>query len=443
MSAARPIEPRLPEILEAISSPRVPDYYDDILGQVGRTRQRPGWTFPERWIPLTTLSTRLATAPRVPMRIAIALLLLLLAFAVSLLIVGSQHQSVPAPFGVAGNGKVVFADPSGAIKLGNVDDLSTTVIVAGSGHSGPVFSPDGRSLAYFQRGASGSTDIVVSGPQGESPHVVNDAPVGSIGHLIWSPDSKSVITAIGAQIFAFDIAKQGAPKVLFTMPLGAPDGWLDNLNANLADIFRPPNGDEILFYGSGAQGTGLYRQVLAGGKPIAVVTDQMIDSSWVDNQSGAQWSPDGKQIVLTIHPSATPALGRAYIVNADGSGLRRVSTLEVPGSTIDEEHTAWSPDGTKIAFGRWILDAAGNNDPRPVVIVDLATGAEIEASNREVNGYESWAWSPDGAWILQVPGNGSDDALKVIEVDVTTGQDSLFGWTSRGQASWQRTVPAR
>ena len=443
MSAARTIETRLPEVLESISNPRMPAYYDDILGQVARTRQRPGWTFPERWLPLTTLSTRLATAPRVPMRIAIALLLLLLAFAVSLLIVGSQHTSVPAPFGVAGNGKIVFADTDGSIKLGTLGDVSTTVIVPGAGHSSPTYSPDGRSLAYLQRGTGTSKDIVVSGPQGEVPHVINEAPVGPIGHLIWSPDSKSVIAVVGAQIFAFDIAKRSVPKVLFTMPLGAPEGWLDNLNANLADIFRPPNGDEILFYGSGAKGSGLYRQVLAGGPPIAVVTDGMIDSAWSSNQSGAQWSPDGKQIVLSIHPTATPDFGRAYIVNADGSGLRRVSTFEVAGSTIDEEHAAWSPDGTKIAFGRWILDAEGNNDPRPVVIVDIATGAEIEASNREVNGYESWAWSPDGSTILQVPGAGSDDAEQVIEVDPTTGQAHRLGWTSRGAASWQRTVPAR
>src|SRR5689334_9166891 len=257
MSAARPIETRLPEVLESISNPRMPAYYDDILGQVARTRQRPGWTFPERWIPVTTISTRLATAPRVPMRIAIALLLLLLAFATTLLIVGSQHPSVPAPFGVAANGKIVFADTTGAIKLGDVGDLSTTVIVPGAGHSSPTYSPDGRSLAYLQRGANGSTDLVVSGAQGEAPRVLNSKPVGDVGHLIWSPDSKSVIIAIGNDIFAFDVAATGMPKVVFSTPTGAPEGWIDNLNANLADIFRPPAGDEILFIGPGPKGMGL------------------------------------------------------------------------------------------------------------------------------------------------------------------------------------------
>src|SRR5689334_22571114 len=182
MSAARPIETRLPEVLESISNPRMPAYYDDILGQVSRTRQRPGWTFIERWLPLTTLSARLATAPRVPMRIAVALLLLLLAFAVTVLIAGTSHPSVPAPFGVAANGNIVFTDETGQINVGDIADGTSHVNVPGSGHSKPVFSPDGQWLAYLQDG----TDVVVSGPNGQAPRVI--ATVGSIDHFGWMPD---------------------------------------------------------------------------------------------------------------------------------------------------------------------------------------------------------------------------------------------------------------
>ena len=166
-------------ILEGISAPRTPDYFDDILGQVSRTRQRPGWSFPERWLPMTALSERVATAPRIPMRMAVVLALLLLGLVVSIvLIAGSQRPAVPAPFGVAGNGEIVFADTTGAIVAGNVGDGTTKVIVPGSGHSRPVFSPDGRSLAYLQRGLAGGSDIVVSNADSGSPRVVNAHPIG-------------------------------------------------------------------------------------------------------------------------------------------------------------------------------------------------------------------------------------------------------------------------
>jgi WD40-like Beta Propeller Repeat len=439
MSAIRPLETRLPDVLEELSAPRTPAYFDGILGQVGRTRQRPRWTFIERWLPVTTISERLATTPRVQTRLVLAVVMLLLALAVSaLLIAGSQRPSVPAPFGVAGNGTIVFVDPTGAINVGASTDGQSRIIVPGSGHSKPVFSPDGRWLAYLHD-ENGATDVVVSGPNGESPRVLNGKAAGSIGHFGWTPDSKAVIAIQGGNIVAFDLHGTGTPRALFEG--GAAAGFYA-FNADLTDIFRPPNGDEILYVGPGPKGAGVYRQALAGGDPIPVVTAQTIDSTWSSNQSGPQWSPDGTQIVLTIHPNVTPDFGYAYIVNADGSDLRRVSKVDEPGTVIDEEHAAWSPDGTKIAFNRWLNDADGNVDPRLVVIVDVATGVEVEASNREVNGNNGWSWSPDGSMILQVPGEGSDDATKVIEVDAKTGQAHELGWTAGSAPNWQRTLPA-
>ena len=438
MRTARPLDTRLPEILEGISAPRTPDYFDDILGQVGRTRQRPGWTFPERWLPMTALSERVATAPRIPMRLAIGLALLLLALAVSaVLIAGSQRPSVPAPFGIAANGDIVFVDSQGAINVGSLADGKSTIIVPGSGHSKPVFSPDGRWLAYLQD-HNGGTDVVVSGPNGASPRILNDDSVGSIGHFGWTPDSTAVIAVVGGNILAFDIEGTGPPRALFEG--GAGTGFY-GFNNELTDIFRPPLGDEILYVGVGPRGVGVYRQALAGGDPIPVVTDQVIDSTWSSNQSGPQWSPDGTKIVLTIHPKATPDFGYAYIVNADGSGLRRVSEIDISDAVVDEEHASWSPDGTKIAFGRWLMLPDGGVDPRPVVIVDVATGEEREASNREADGYDGWSWSPDGSKILQVPGGNSEDASKVIAVDAETGLVDELGWTAGSAPSWQRVAP--
>jgi Tol biopolymer transport system component len=443
MSAARTFETRLPEVLEELSNPRTPAYYDDILGQVARTRQRPGWTFIERWLPLTTISGRLATAPRVPMRLAVVLLLLLLAFAMTVLIAGTFRPSAPAPFGVAGNGQVVFTDSTGQIKVGTLTDGASRIIVPGNGHSKPAFSPDGRWLAYMQNG-KGGTDIVVSGPNGEAPRVLSATAIGSpIGHFGWAPDSKAVIVIVGAEILGFDLQGTESSRTIFK---GAYGTQFNGINNNLTDVFRPPYGDEILFVGNGPKGSGVYRQKLAGGSPIAIVTDQMVPSVWSSNQSGAQWSPDGKRIAVAIHPPETPDFGRAYIVNADGTDLHRVGGPDIPGSVIDDEHLSWSPDGTRIALGRWILDAdPGNNvDPRPVTIVDLATNAETEASNREVNGYGGWSWSPDGTSIIEVPGEGSEDAGSVMVVDATTGEArNVPGWTSvNGPADWQRTVPA-
>ena len=96
MSSSERYERRLPELLDELAAPRTPAYFDDILGQVGRTRQRPGWTFPERWLPMSAVSERLSAAPRVPLRAVAVAALLLIALAVGIaLLAGSQQDRCP------------------------------------------------------------------------------------------------------------------------------------------------------------------------------------------------------------------------------------------------------------------------------------------------------------------------------------------------------------
>ena len=119
MSANDRFERRLPVILDSLAPTRAPEYFDDILGQVDRTRQRPGWTFPERWLPVSALTNRLAVTPRIPMRAAIAVMLLIVGLVVGALLLAGSRQRVPAPFGPAANGQIMFIDEDGAIRSGN------------------------------------------------------------------------------------------------------------------------------------------------------------------------------------------------------------------------------------------------------------------------------------------------------------------------------------
>ena len=81
-------------------------------------RQRPGWTFPERWLPMADITRSRAFAPAPPWRLIAVALVVLALVATALVFVGAQERRVPAPFGPARNGLIPY-DKDGDIYVGD------------------------------------------------------------------------------------------------------------------------------------------------------------------------------------------------------------------------------------------------------------------------------------------------------------------------------------
>ena len=60
------------------------------------------------------------------------------------------------------------------------------------------------------------------------------------------------------------------------------------------------------------------------------------------------WSPDGSRVVFASHRDG-PSSTEIYVMNADGSGQRRL-TFDSGHDSIFDVLPAWSPDGGTIAF---------------------------------------------------------------------------------------------
>lgn len=425
MSERDRIEQTLPTRLEDLAIPRVPSYYDDVIHTTARTRQRPGWSFAERWLPVSTIADRIVTAPRAPLRaIAVAALALIALAAILILAGGSRQPTLPAPFGVAANGRIAWADGGGAIMTANLDGTNPTVVVAGPGNDRPQFSPDGTRLAYIRQASSGS-ELVVAAADGSDP-VTLASDLGTIG-VVWAPDSRSVVIAQLSTLTRVDVRADATPVVIATGVDGTYD-W----NVEPAMLFRPPAGDEIAYIRGNA---GEERIVVAkadGTAPREILAPG--GSLTYTNLWGLRWSPDGTQLLVMATRTEDPD-SRVVVLNADGTGVRQVTDTEIPGVIFSEGNAQWSPDGRSLVMQLW-LNRPDDPGVQPLIVVDVADGTLREVGNVSNDGFTFFGWSPDGRSILSV-----DDSDLIEVVDAQTGTPRSDGWQTAAGATWQRVAP--
>jgi Tol biopolymer transport system component len=139
-----------------------------------------------------------------------------------------------------------------------------------------------------------------------------------------------------------------------------------------------PDGEWLVFNSGGKQ-EDLYVIRTDGG-----TRRQLTDDAAKDR--GPRWSPDGKRIAFY---SARGGKYDAWVVGADGTGLRQITT-EQSGAM-----PAWSPDGSRLSLlsseGSFILDLSKQETP---AIPDVIS-ARDEAGTK----FDAIAWSPDGRRI--------------------------------------------
>jgi Tol biopolymer transport system component len=110
-----------------------------------------------------------------------------------------------------------------------------------------------------------------------------------------------------------------------------------------------------------------------------------------ENFGGASWSPNGAKLAFGMQKRPW---NRIYIVNADGSGLRGVSSRMYE----DAHGPAWSPNGKKLLF-------EGDDDGvRSIYVIHVDGSDERRLAGGPVSGgdpgiYGGNAWSPDGRKI--------------------------------------------
>jgi Tol biopolymer transport system component len=114
------------------------------------------------------------------------------------------------------------------------------------------------------------------------------------------------------------------------------------------------------------------------------------------------WSPDGKRIAFsrdTVNEANDEENKGIWVMNADGTGTRQLTQLDLPGQGFDRA-PQFSPDGRMLVFERDNVRDAEPVDGIALFVLDLKTRAERRITPYELNAGDTPDWSPDGRRIL-------------------------------------------
>jgi Tol biopolymer transport system component len=241
---------------------------------------------------------------------------------------------------------------------------------------GPVWSPDGKQLAFVRCEPVSEDDCTVVVLEDD---VERELTRIDYGDPAWSPDGTEIAFVRcddsddnACAIFAVP-AGGGTPRRitdtrLYGQPVWSPDGRRIAFDTTS----HGPNGISIV----AADGSG------ALGSTHAFDHDP-------------NWSPDGSEIafVRTERLSGRQVRHDVYVVSDDGSGARRVTD----GRT-SAESPAWSPDGTQLVFMQWAEREHGQCPLSALFVADRdGSGRRQLTAFRQLNADP--AWSPDGEEI--------------------------------------------
>jgi len=192
----------------------------------------------------------------------------------------------------------------------------------------------------------------------------------------------------------FTVHPDGSGERQVTHP---PEGFVDR------DPDVSPDGRSIVFQREGelsseifvgrADGSGLRRLTHP-------VPGCLPDTGTCDREPA--WTPDGRHVVFSRESGTIAAdeeNAAIYMMRADGSGLRRLTQLELPGNGFDYDPQV-SPDGRRIVFERDNVRDAQPSDGIALWILDLPSGREHRVTPYPLRAGDTPDWSPDGRRIL-------------------------------------------
>ena len=334
--------------------------------------------------------------------------------------------------GRAGGGLWVISAGGGIAKL---------VAEAGMASS-PIWSPDGDMIAFIDNEAANHIHLIPIAQDGEvaGDLITIDIPeiTGEIRLLAgWTPDNKIGVIFGGLIEFGlYTLLVKGGKAALVlhggypTQPRWSPDG---------KRIFHTNNKDEE----SGDWVKHAIASIPAEGGEVTTVPiqsgEKISKSGW---GGGNNVSPDGKMIVFSAQTEKdTSWHWQIWTIPVNGGKPRRLT--KTPAWVING-FPCWSPDGKSIAYvhSRTDENYTKRSTETNVYIIPAVGGDPVPLTlESDSVDFASIAWSPDGkhiAYYSENEENHDDIILKIISVENGDSRElaTLEGLNIHNELAW-------
>ena len=324
----------------------------------------------------------------------------------------------------------------------------------------PVWMPDGRSLLFARIDGHGLTILRTSALGGAVTRVITDPTASAVRGMTVSPDGTRLAYAARRRVdtpYRLVVATlDGRERRVLSRP--------DPRSLGDVDPRFAPDGRSIVFVRATNETTrDVYRVASDGGTPERLTFDNR-------KINGLAWSRDGERLLFTSTRSGMYGL---WSLDPGGGGLRQLAlgneAVQQPatapgidaiafehwihrsrlrlidlasgtdedagrrlGSTRWDSSPAWSPDGTRIAFG-------SNRSGPHAIWVSRADGSDAAAIADFAGAFiDNPAWSPDGRSIAFDGSPDGTSAVFVVPADGGTPRRVTRGRHDSRRPSWSR-----